>query len=168
MNMKKILNKKILIIIGVCLIVIIILFFLFIYNKKNNEISINKKIDIDIGGYNQVVNVKSLSKDNEYVKIYVEIENKKNIDSVTSLHQFRLIGSNEEEITMCYHAGMIDTELPNVLPNKLIANGITSGYLYCPIIKDYDKLKITVIAGGKIDDDNNITYEYKDYYIDLK
>ena len=168
MNMKKILNKKILIIIGVCLIVIIILFFLFIYNKKNNEISINKKMDIDIGGYNQVVNVKSLSKDNEYIKIYVEIENKKNIDSVTSLHQFRLVNDKDEELTICYHEGMIDTELPNVLPNKLIANEVTSGYLYCPTVLDISSLKIKVISGGKIDDNNEITYDYKDYYIDLK
>ncbi len=166
-------KKKIIIIIGICLVVIITLFLLFIFNNDKKYIEINKSVDIDIGGYNQVIKVKSLNKDvlineDKYIRLDMEIENKKNIDTITSLHQFILVNDNNEELTICYHEGMIDTELPNVLPNKLVANEITSGYLYCPMISDISKLKITVISGGKINDNNEITYDYRDYYINLK
>jgi hypothetical protein len=166
-------KKKIIIIIGICLVVIITLFLLFIFNNDKKYIEINKSVDIDIGGYNQVIKIKSLNRDilfneDKYIRLDMEIENKKNIDTITSLHQFILVNDNSEELTICYHEGMIDKELPDVLPNKLIANSITSGYLYCPTVLDISSLKIKVISGGKIDDNNEITYEYKDYYIDLK
>ena len=174
MNVKKILNKKILIITGICLIIIIILCLLFVLKNNKQHLEINKSVDILIGGYSQIIKVKSLDKaylvnEDKYLRIDIEIENRKNMEANTSLHQFILVDSNNEEIAMCYHAEMIDTELPDVLPNKLIANGITSGYLYCPTEStDVSKLKITVISGGKIDANNEITYEYQDYYIDLK
>ena len=172
MIVKKILNKKIIIILGLCLFIIIILFLLLTIINNKKRITINKQIDVLVGGYNQVIKVKSLTKDvlineDKYIRLDMEIENKKNIDTITSLHQFKLVNANNEEITLCYHEGMTDKELPDVLPNKLIANSITSGYIYCPMVLDISKLKITVIAGGKIDDDNNITYNYKDYYLDL-
>ena len=174
MIVKKILNKKIIIILGLCLFIIIIFFLLLTIINNKKRITINKQIDILVGGYNQVIKVKSLTKDvlineDKYIRLDMEIENKKNIDTITSLHQFILVNDNSEELTICYHEGMIDTELPHILPNKLVANEVTSGYLYCPI-KKYKggKLKITVIAGGKIDENNEITYEYQDYYLDLK
>ena len=173
MIVKKILNKKIIIILGLCLFIIIIFFLLLTIINNKKRITINKQIDILVGGYNQVIKVKSLTKDvlineDKYIRLDMEIEIKKNVDTITSLHQFMLVNDNDEEISICYHEGMIDTELPSVLPNKLVANSVTSGYLYCPMVLDISKLKIKVISGGKIDDNNEITYEYKDYYLDLK
>ena len=63
MIVKKILNKKIIIILGLCLFIIIILFLLLTIINNKKRITINKQIDVLVGGYNQVIKVKSLTKD---------------------------------------------------------------------------------------------------------
>ena len=168
-------NKKLLIIFGLCLFIIIII-VIFFNNPKH--LKINQHIDVQVGGYNQVVTVKSLDKDitikeglypDKYLRIAMEIENKKNIDSITALHQFSLVGANKELISNCYHDSILpDNNFDKIFPSTIKANSVTKGYLYCPI-KEYKdgKLKVTVISGGKISEDNEITYEYQDYYIDL-
>ena len=177
MIMKNLNKKWILIIIGICLFIIIIL-FLFIFNNKKH-LEINKNVDVLVGGYNQVITVKSIDKGfkigsglypGKYVRIELEIENKKDIDSVTALEQFSIVDDNKNLITNCYH----DSILPNnnfymIFPDTIKASGVTKGYLYCPL-KRYKggKLKILVIEGGNIDKNKEITYKYKDYYIDLE
>ena len=173
---EKNIKPKWIIIVGIFILIIIILLIFLLGNKKHLEI--NKKIDIAIGGYNQVVTVKSIDKDftvkeglypDKYLRIAMEIENKKDIDSITALHQFSLVNANKELISNCYHDSILpNNNLDNIFPNTIKANTITKGYLYCPI-KEYQegKLKITVISGGKIAEDGEITYEYQDYYLDL-
>jgi len=170
-------NIKRIIIIG--LIIIVLGLFLIIIvgielSKREKEIVLNKKTDIEIGGYNQVITVKSILKnvtimDEKYIKIYLNIENKKNIDSITALHQFKLVDKSNKELTSCYHEGILpNSSYTDIFPKKIEANKVTSGYLYCPTdLNNFSKLKITVIAGGNIDSNSNITYEYRDYYVDL-
>ena len=169
-------DKKWLTIIGLCLLIVIILFLLFFLIFQNHRI--NKSTDIVVGGYNQVITVKSISEvkmnkelySGKYLRIDLEIENKKAIDSVTALHQFSLVDDNNNLISNCYHDSILpDNQFENIFPNTIMANKVTKGYLYCPIDEfKTGKLKITVITGGRIDDDNNVTYKYGDYYIELK
>ena len=182
---KKTIDKKVYIFIGVIMIGIIFMFiFIYINNKdnikepnnhSNSPSVINNKVDIDVGGYNQAVNLKEVLKDvtiddDKYMKLYLEIENKKNVDSITSLHQFKLVNENNEDIIPCYHEGVLpNNQFDDILPKKITASEVTSGYLYCPTeSSNVSKLKITVISSGTINENNEITYEYKDYYIDLK
>ena len=168
--------KKIIIFVIIGLIIIGLGIFLIIkFGSNEKEVTLNKQINIDIGGYKQVVRAKSIIKnvtidEAKYVKIYLEIENKKNVESITALHQFKLVDKGDVEVTPCYHKGVLsDSSFDDTFPNTIAANKVTSGYLYCPTqSNDISKLKITVISGGNIDNKNNITYEYKDYYLDLK
>ena len=166
-------KKKNLIIIGIIIIVIIGIILLFTFNRNKKPIKI-KDADINIGGYNQKISVKEVENDvtidnKKYVKVYLEIENKKDVESITALHQFYIVNSNNYELSQCYHDGIVSNDkFTDMLSNKIPANDIISGYLYCLITDTrIDRLKIRVIKGGSIDKENNITYEYKDYYLDL-
>jgi len=176
-----IINKKIItyFLIGLVIIIMGILFIIKVGIKpledEKDEETLNKKVDIDIGGYNQTITVKKVLNnvvvDNQkYMKIFLDIDNKKNVDSITALHQFKLIGDNNEDVTSCYHRGVFfDSGFDDMFSDVIVANQVTSGYLYCPIeTSDISKLGIVVISGGSIDSNNKITYEYKEYYIDLK
>ena len=179
--MKKLLDNKKYILIGIVgIIVIIFLFILLLSSFKNKDdiVNINKSVNINVGGYNQKVLVKSLIKnfvldDNKYkgryTKIYVEINNLKDVDSITSLHEFKIVDKDNQILAYCYHDGILpDNKIDDILPNKIEKNSKTSGYLYCPVeLTNNNKLKITVIAGGKMNNDKTISYKYEDYYIDL-
>ena len=171
------LNKKIIIILigGV----IIILSILFILLSINWGVKINKSVDIDIGGYNQVIKVDRLYKNylvkddkytGRYLKLDMEIENKKDVDTRVSLHKFILLNSKDEEITDCYHDSLLpDNKISGILKDTINGNSVSKGAIYCPTkTKKAKKLKIVVIASGSLDKDMQATYEYKDYYIDLK
>ena len=135
---------------------------------------INKGVDIEIGGYNQVVMINYITdnitiNDNGYIEVNIDIENKKDLDSNASYHQFYLVNESGNEVGPCYHGGMINDELPNIFPDVIKANSHTVGNLYCPTIdNDFKQFKIKVISGGSIDKDNKVNYEYNDYFVDLK
>ena len=166
-------NKILMIIVSLCLIIVV--GSLVILMNKNKGITINKSINIEVGGYNQVLKVDKVyynyvTNNDKYVKLDIEIDNKKNVESMTSLHRFILLDSNNNEIVDCYHAGILpDSNISGIFPNVIKASGNTVGSLYCPTTeKDIKKLEVVVISGGKLDENMQATYEYEKYDIELK
>ena len=169
-NTKK--YNKILLLIAIIIIAIIIIKVL---SNNSKKIMINKSIDIEIGGYNQVATINYFIdniniNDKKYIKVNIDIENKKDLDSNTSYHQFYLIDVNGNEVSPCYHGGMVnDIDYPNLFPNVIKASSHTKGNLYCLTDdRDIRQFKIKVISGGTIDANNKVNYEYSDYFVDLK
>ena len=173
-NTKKEMNQTKIIFLVIAIIVIVIVVIKLLSNK-NEKIMINESVDIEIGGYNQVATINYITRnitinDSKYIEVNMDIENKKDLDSNTSYHQFYLVDVNGNEVSPCYHDGMVsDIDFPNIFPSVIKASSHTKGNIYCPTDnRDIRQFKIKVISGGSIDDNNKVNYEYSDYFIDLK
>lgn len=105
-----------------------------------------------------------------YTKIGVTIKNLQNYKVSTTKQIFELLDENGNTISTCYGKGILNNlDVDDIIPEYLETNSTNRGYLYCGLLeRTANQLKIRNIINGVEDTEGNVTFNYKDYYIDIK